>query len=145
MLHNKIDSLAKDVQPVFREFLKRCETAGLWVTISETKRDIEVQAVYALRGRTDGSKIATEALQILGEKLAWRFSEHETKHPVTWTLKSNHLDGHAMDIRVYNDDGKAIWDGNHIYWKRALQIARDLGISCGADWARPDYPHLEKR
>jgi hypothetical protein len=142
MLHNSLEDLEPETRRMAEEFFRRCEEAGLMVLASETLRDPETQAVYFLRGRipTDSGSIAV--LQHLGGRYAWHFTESECKRKVTNTLNSYHLTGRAMDIEIYVNGLKS-WDFDGPEWTRALQIARDVGFECGADWRNADYPHLQ--
>jgi hypothetical protein len=147
-LNRDIESLTPETEEMAREFLSRCERIGLKVRVSEALRTPETQAVYYLRGRinTQDPNIL-RALQILGSTHAWKFSAKEAGMKITWTLDSNHLDGNAIDIVVYKKDGKVTWNLQDDEWKTALEIARDVGFTCGADWPAPhtDGPHLENR
>jgi len=142
MLHRDLESLTPEARKMAEQFLNRCHVEGLNIAVTETKRDLEAQVVYFLRGRipTDAKNI--QLLQDLGAKYAWRFTDGECKRKVTRTLNSNHLSGRALDIAVVND-GRLNWDFGGPEWLRALDIARSVGFSCGADWQPPDYPHLE--
>lgn len=66
---------------------------------------------------------------------------------VTWTRKSRHITGHAVDV-VALVNGKISWE---IPYYRQIadtvkEVAVQLGImvDCGADWVKnKDYPHIE--
>ena len=65
----------------------------------------------------------------------------------SWTLKSRHLDGHAVDlVPVHN--GKLRWDWPAFYPLAAAvkQAAKELGIPLewGGDWKKDkDGPHFQ--
>lgn len=66
---------------------------------------------------------------------------------VTWTRKSRHMTGHAVDV-VALVNGKISWDIS--YYKQIAdavkEAAQKLGIMIdwGGDWVKSkDYPHFE--
>ena len=145
-LNRSIESLTPDTQEMANIFLNRCQSEGIYVGISEARRSRETQAVYYLRGRVDTSDAnMVEAVRILGEAHAWKFSPAEVGKTVTWTLDSNHLSGNAIDIVVYDEQHKADWNPKSERLQKVFQIARDVWFSCGADWKVNDYPHLENK
>ena len=65
---------------------------------------------------------------------------------VSWTMKSKHLDGLAIDIMAYVG-GKGRWEAA-LYEKIApafKSAAVDAGVAIvwGGDWAQKDYGHYE--
>lgn len=70
---------------------------------------------------------------------------------VTWTMRSNHLSGHAVDLVAWVD-GRPNWDTNKGFYeniahamKAAAQI-EGVPIIWGGDWvSNKDYPHFEMR
>lgn len=145
MLHNDINSLTIPMRNRVVELQKRAKDKGIRIGFSETKRDLDVQIAYYLRSRIPNTKEDIKRLQEYSEKVAWKFSEKECMTANTWTLNSNHLDGNAADLIVYNKDGSRNWNKNSAEWKLVLQIARELDLICGADWPQNDYPHIEYR
>jgi hypothetical protein len=145
-LNRDVNSLTPKTREMALEFMEKTLDAGIFVAISEARRSLETQAVYYLRGRvntTDPNIV--EAIRILGNAHAWKFTPAEVNKTVTWTLDSNHLDGNAIDIVVYDDQHKPDWNYKGDRWKKVLDIAREIGFTCGADWAVNDFPHLENR
>ena len=70
---------------------------------------------------------------------------------VTWTMKSNHIGGNAVDLVPYVD-GKVEWDndGRLGLWKHIAKAmktaAAELGVDIGwgGDWKKTvDRPHFE--
>lgn len=70
---------------------------------------------------------------------------------VTWTMKSNHLSGRAVDLAPYVN-GKIEWDDSNKLgvWDKisqAMKQAADrlgIGITWGGDWKTSiDRPHFE--
>lgn len=142
MLHNDVQSLESKTREKVLKLLSLCENENIAVTLGETKRDFEVQIAYFLRGRIPNRPSEIQRLQDYSKKVAWPFTKEECLTENTWTLNSNHLDGRATDLIVWNGKKKD-WDCNSPRWKKVLQIARDLGFKCGADWPQNDYPHIE--
>lgn len=70
----------------------------------------------------------------------------EGEKPVTWTMKSRHLNGEAFDIIVYRD-GKVTWEerdfeivAGHILGKAAKLM---IPLTWGGSFKKPDMPHFE--
>lgn len=146
MLNRSIASLTPSTQEKAERFLQRCKDEGLAVSVTEARRSPETQAIYYLRGRVDVTDPnIVEAIQILGAAHAWRFTPKEIGTKVTWTMQSNHIAGTAIDIVLFDEQRNADWSGTSRRWQRALEIARECGFACGADWPAPktDIPHLE--
>lgn len=110
--------------------------------VVQGKRTLEEQQKLYGQGRT-----ATE-LKAAGvpEKFA-----QPTKPKVTWTLKSNHLSGEAVDLAPYLN-GKLDWDDNNKkgLWPKIASAMKhaaiELGIRIewGGDWIKTvDRPHFE--
>ena len=70
---------------------------------------------------------------------------------VSWTKRSKHLDGKAIDVApfaIYDLHGpdKLQWDGKDPVWKRLGEIGKKLGFRWGGDFkppAKPDLGHFE--
>lgn len=68
---------------------------------------------------------------------------------ITWSIKSKHIDGLAMDVVPVDGAGNPTWDLAHFF--KTFQKIRDCGFAagliCGADWPVPktDWPHYELR
>ncbi len=68
---------------------------------------------------------------------------------VSWTTRSKHLTGDAIDIcpfEVMNLDGpdKLHWKTDHPVWNRIVKIGESVGLVAGARWkSTPDYGHFE--
>ncbi len=65
----------------------------------------------------------------------------------SWTMKSRHLIGEAVDVMAYVD-GKGSWEAEHYHTiARAMkQAAKELGvvITWGGDWSTVfDGPHFQ--
>jgi peptidoglycan L-alanyl-D-glutamate endopeptidase CwlK len=67
---------------------------------------------------------------------------------VSWTQRSRHLDGDAIDIcpyaqfALYGPD-KLLWDGADPVWARIGRIGESLGLKWGGRWKQRDLGHFE--
>ena len=104
--------------------------------ISEAGRSLLTQCLYALQGRLD---------DIPQSDLAWACQQAKIRLPdrqkITWTLKSNHIGGNAVDI-VPLKDGKVDWNSQD---ERIVAAMKNAGFIWGGDWQTPDRPHFEIR
>jgi hypothetical protein len=111
--------------------------------IFEGVRTGVVQAAYFAQGR--------ESLESVNEKRKaaglYLLTLEKQNYKITWTMKSKHLEGLAMDILPATPDGQPTWDLAH--YRRQFEMIRDAGreagLVCGADWpeAQRDWPHYE--
>lgn len=65
---------------------------------------------------------------------------------VTWTLRSKHLDGKAIDLGPLKEDGSIDWDNKARFKEMAslmFAAAEELGIKIrwGADWDQDGHPY----
>jgi hypothetical protein len=123
------------------------DSAGVKYFVSEGRRDLLTQCLYALQGRL--GKIQFTDLQ-------WACREAGIRPPgntgtITDTLKSAHLDGTAVDIlplkEVKDKEGKIKWE---VDWNnqddRIVAAMKNAGFIWGGDWKDfPDKPHFEYR
>jgi len=112
------------------------ENNGVPYFISEARRSLLTQCLYALQGRLG---------DIPQSDLEWACKKYGIREPgnqkITWTLKSNHLDGLAVDI-VPLKDGKPDWNNQDM---RIVEAMKRAGFIWGGDWKTPDKPHFELR
>jgi len=109
--------------------------------IVEAKREIITQIAYYCRGRM---KDPADAKAIHNAAGLWPLSDREAVTPCTWTLKSKHLDGRAIDIAP-SKDGKAIWwNAPPEVWERMGEIGEAHGAVWGGRWKNKDSPHFEE-
>lgn len=128
MASRRIEDLDPKLQPLCREFLRRCEEANIPVYLTCTRRSQEEQEELYAQGRTKAGAI------------------------VTWTLKSLHIDGLAFDFVIIKDK-KPCWDlkadvnDNDIPdYLEAGRIAEEVGLEWGGSWKKTkDYPHCQIR
>lgn len=67
---------------------------------------------------------------------------------VSWTTRSKHLDGDAIDIcpfAIFDVAGpdKLLWDSGHPVWSKIGPIGEALGLRWGGRWAQKDMGHFE--
>ncbi len=67
---------------------------------------------------------------------------------VSWTTRSKHLDGDAIDICPYaifdvSGPDKLMWDSGHPVWTKVVAIGESLGLRAGARWKQKDMGHFE--
>lgn len=89
MIDHEVKSLTPEFQVKVKDFFKEAREKKLWVYIFESKRTIERQYQLFGQGRT--------AWEIVKYWVPAKYAQPWTK-PVTWTLKSNHLTGNAIDV-----------------------------------------------
>ena len=99
-----------------KEFLNRCENAGLPVIITETYRSQKRQDELFRQGR-------------------------ETDGPVvTWTKNSRHTKRRAFDIAKRGPDPY----GDEEFFRKCAEIGKEVGLNPGYFWNDyQDKPHYE--
>jgi hypothetical protein len=139
----KLESLSSAAQPVFREFLNLLDTelGEDRYVVFEARRTVAVQEAYYAQGR--------EPLDEVNKKRKaaglYLLRSEKDNYPITWTLKSKHIDGLAMDVLPADGSGNPTWDLAH--YRKTFETIRDCGkktgLTCGADWNPPDWPHYQ--
>jgi len=137
--------LDQEAQPFFKEFLEHLDNAlgDTQYIVFEGRRKESVQKAYYAQGR--------EPLDAVNAKRAaaglYQLRSEKDNYQITWTLKSKHIDGLAMDVLPVDGAGNPKWDLAH--YRDTFEIIRDCGFAagliCGADWPVPqtDWPHYE--
>ena len=67
---------------------------------------------------------------------------------VSWTIRSKHLTGDAIDICLYdeykaNGPDKLLWNADHPDWIKVVSTGESLGLVAGARWKQRDMGHFE--
>ena len=133
-------------QPVMRAFISSIDSklGSDQYIIFEGRRSLKTQEAYYAQGR--------ENLEAVNEKRReaglYLLRSERDNYVITWTLKSKHLDGFALDVLPVDGAGNPTWDLGH--YRRQFEIIRDCGkaagLVCGAEWPdTPDWPHYEYR
>lgn len=157
MASRNIDDLKPELALKYREFLARCQSAGLDVIITCTSRTVQEQHALYAQGRSSLSEVnRLRAVCGLGP-----ITEQANTRCVTWTMQSKHLvdltdyspdndKSSAFDFAVKGADGHVVWDlkadvnDNDVPdYTEAGRIAEALGLQWGGRWERPDYPHIQ--
>ena len=141
MLHRDIELL----DPVFKDkikiFLSKLDEKGILYYIFETKRDTEVQTAYYAQGR----KPLEETNALRKKAGLYLLSEADNKKKITWTMKSKHIEGKAIDIvpRAVGPIPKPWWGAPDVYYKNIAEVAKECDLNAGYFWEEKDAPHVE--
>jgi protein-disulfide isomerase-like protein with CxxC motif len=139
-----VAQLDANAQGAFMLFLNRLDEmlGDDRYIVFEGRRTQAVQEAYYAQGR-EGLQ-AVNALRAKAGLYLLR-SERDNARPITWTLKSRHIDGCAMDVLPLDGRGHPTWDLAHYRteFETIRNGARAAGLVCGADWQTPDWPHYE--
>lgn len=148
MLHSDPSLLVPEAYNKCMAFLEGCKQSKLLqerryvAIILETLRELAVQMAYYSRSRM-GIIDVQAMFRAAG---LWMISSSEASKPSTWTLESKHLKGKAFDSAPSKDGVNPDWQAPPEVWEEMHQIARSVGLLCGADFklpAKPDGPHYE--
>lgn len=125
-----VEALQKD------ECLKKLGVEN--IAVVETKRELSVQMAYYSRGRmnVDDVKAMYKAAGL------YDISTEEAKKTNTWTLKSRHLEGLAIDLAPVKN-GKCWWDAPKEVLERMGEIGEECGLSWGGRWKEKDFYHFQ--
>lgn len=116
----KIEDLHPKVQVLCKQFIAKCQEAGIKVIITSTYRDFEAQNALYAKGRTKPGKRVTNA------KAGQSFHNYRV----------------AFDF-VPMVDGKCAWNDNLLFIKCG-KIGVDLGLTWGGNFKSiKDMPHFE--
>lgn len=115
--NRNIDDLSPEMAKRVRRWLELCGKANINVLITEGRRSLNRQKYLYAFGR---------------------FGINKTKAKVTWTMKSNHLKGEAIDFG-FIDNGKFHYNGD---WDAAYQYAEMCGLKSLFEEKGVDRPHL---
>lgn len=116
----RIATLEPHVRPLARQLVEAALGEDILLVITEGRRTLERQQKLYAQGRTAPGPI------------------------VTWTMKSRHLTGEAVDVGVLVD-GVLVWPDDDALWERIGQLGEAAGLRWGGRWKKPDRPHFESR
>lgn len=137
-MSRRIDMLQPAMQVVVREFCRRLDEAGIRYTITETYRDQQTQDAYYAQGRAP-----LEHVNRLRKAAGlWPIDEEENSRCITWTRRSNHTSGRAIDIAPLRGNG-IWWTAPADEWEKLGVIGEACGLVWGGRWDVRDYPHYE--
>lgn len=136
-MSRSLDDLDSPVREQARKLIAALIVEGIPHVVIETRRPQLTQLAYWLQGRADVFTVVKvrEAAGLPG------ISEAEAKRVITQldgvTKRSRHQDGHAIDIVPADGAGNPRWSDVQGY-KAIGKIARQMGWTCGQDWAPID-------
>lgn len=145
----KIEALEPGTREKVEKMLHFLDAEKISYKIIETLRTTKVQQAYYAQGRNP--LYTVNALR--KEAGLWVIDEATNKRIITWTLKSKHLEGRAIDI-VPIKDGKIPWnilsqEIADLYIKIG-EIGESVGLEWGGRWkpidkfgVGKDAPHFE--
>lgn len=146
---SKLDGLSpkfkERVEAALERMASDAELKALGVSriiVVEGLRELSRQMAYYSRGRMKTPDV--QAMYLAAG--LYKLTDTEAQTPITWTLKSRHLDGKAVDLAP-SKDGKVIWwDAPQDVWQRMGVIGEAYGLAWGGRWkGKADTPHFEER
>lgn len=147
---NKIEQLAPSTREKVEKMLHFLDSEKIPHRVLETLRTEAIQRAYYAQGR---ETLAVVNIKRRSAGLA-EIGESENKRKITWTLKSKHIEGKAVDI-VPVIDNKIPWNINSkeiaAAYMRIGLIGESVGLSWGGRWTPvdkfgigKDAPHFEE-
>jgi len=132
-------------QPQFKLFFENLDVliGDDQYIVFEGRRTIQTQEAYYAQGRKPLDEVNAKR-NMVGLYL---LRSEQDNRIITWTLKSKHIDGFAMDVLPVDGKGSPTWDLAH--YRKVFENIRDCGrgagLVCGADWpeSQKDWPHYE--
>lgn len=135
--------LDERAQPMFKDFLSRVDVAlgEDQYIVFEGRRTAAVQEAYYAQGR----KLLKEVNELRRHAGLYLLRNENDNYVITWTLKSKHIDGLAMDVLPVDGAGNPTWDTAHFkrQFNSILLCGKASRLVCGADWTPADWPHYE--
>ncbi len=128
MINHEVTSLTPVFQKRVKMFFDDARSQWLYIYIFEALRSIERQYELFWKGRTAQECVKNGVPASYARPRSWK--------PVTWTLKSNHLTGNAIDVvfdvsknpENFTKDWKLkkpSWSGDY---HKLIPIAKKYGI-----------------
>ena len=140
--------LIRDVEllvPEFKEkvklLLSNLEEKNIKYFINETIRSEVVQDAYFSQGRFPLEE--TNKKRLLAG--LWKITEKENSYAITWTKKSLHIVGKAIDIYPAMENGLPWFNAPDNLFERIARVAKELSLECGYYWQKPDMPHIQSK
>jgi len=120
---------------------KELKAAGVAdIIVIEGLRTLPIQMAYYARSRM--KTVDVQAMYVAAG--LYKPNDTEAQTPVTWTLKSRHLDGKAVDLAPSRDAKTIWWDAPTTVWQRMGAIGKTFGLVWGGAWQQKDRPHFEE-
>lgn len=133
-----IDALDPRMRDKVILLLDLLEEKKIEYAIIETRRSEDVQKAYFAQGR--------ETLAEVNKKRKnaglWEITEAQNRKKITWTLKSKHLDGLAIDIGLRKGDA-ILWSAPFSEWEKIGELGELVGLKWGGRWETRDCPHFQ--
>jgi peptidoglycan LD-endopeptidase CwlK len=145
----KIELLEPNTREKVEKMLHFMDNEKIPYKVIETLRSPAVQQAYYAQGRMPLDTVNS----LRKDAGLWAIDEATNKRMITWTMKSKHLEGKAIDI-VPVIDGKIPWnilsqDIANLYI-RIGKIGEAVGLTWGGRWTPidkfgigKDAPHFE--
>lgn len=143
---DRLESLNPTAAILFQNLIDAVAARGLPMLVYETLRTQERQNYLYTKGRTR-AELDSKGID---------FPAKPNENKVTWTLRSKHLSGNAIDFvlntrssywRQRGVKPTSPWDTKTpealLVWQQFGEIARELGFNWGGFWAKKDWPHVE--
>ncbi len=119
---DKLDGVEPALAAKVRRVLAAMDALGFPMVVTEGYRSADRQREIYAQGRTTPGQI------------------------VTWTLKSKHVEGRAVDCAFVLSDGTISW-ADHLPWSAFGACAEAVGLRWGGRFFKGagDRPHVELR
>jgi len=151
MTDSRISSLDVTIRGKVLDFIEHLEREKTRYKVLETRRSPAVQEAYFAQGREKYSRVCS-LRDLAGLP---KISEGEAGRIITWTKKSKHIDGLAIDI-VPIIDGRIPWivtDAETAeVWFRIGRLGEYHGLEWGGRWSPysefklgRDLPHYQRK
>lgn len=144
----KLEDLDPRFQPLAREFVARCADLGHPILVTSTRRYLPEQVAYFAQSREPLAEV--NRLRAIANLPP--ITEEQNRSPITWTMKSLHLDGLALDFAILKPGRLPSWDkvvdidqDDVPDYEEVGIIAESLGLIWGGRWPirKRDYPHIQ--
>jgi len=136
---NSLDLLQPKFKDEIKKYLQRLRELKIDVIILETLRSYETQEAYYAQGR----KPLDVVNALRAKAKLYLINEEENKKVITWTMKSKHLEGLAIDI-VPSKNGKPDWNASNVIWRQMASVADEFEhLESGFHLSPKDMPHLQ--